>query len=281
VSGRYVDTAEIKAAVQDRALAVIEALGIPWSGNKVHVKCPYPEHGGDTDWRWDDDKGAAFCNCSKGDDIFTVVRKVRGCTFNDAKLYIAEIVAPDLIRERKGGISFKAASLLKPPPDQLWPEAYGLYVGARMGIAPDAVPVPTTGVTAWRSLSYYDPPPKGGNKPVLVGEYPAVIIRLVDKHNGLHSLRIYLAPDGRGKAELGIGPNGKPRAAKKAATVAEGDNSSGRFALFGHEAAPHWLATEGVENAAAAAYAFQKELGEGELAVAALVNAGGLERFEP
>lgn len=53
---RYVTTVEIRQAVQGRELTVLAAVGISWSGTLGHIDCPYSDHGGKTDWRWDDRK---------------------------------------------------------------------------------------------------------------------------------------------------------------------------------------------------------------------------------
>jgi hypothetical protein len=97
-----------------------------------------------------------------------------------------------------------------------------------------------------------------------------------------HAHRIYLAPGGAGKADLGIGPNGRPRDPKKSARVIGDDNTSGRSVLWGDpERAPWLILAEGIETTAAVALAFATEIQAGDAAVASAITAGGVEAFQP
>jgi hypothetical protein len=97
-----------------------------------------------------------------------------------------------------------------------------------------------------------------------------------------HAHRIYLAPDGRGKADLGIGSNKNPRNPKKSAKVIGDDNTAGCAVLWGDpNAAPHLLLFEGIETAAAGVRAFKAELDAGDIVIASAINAGGIEAFQP
>src|SRR4051794_28263247 len=98
----WVRTDDIKRAVSGRELSVLNALGIRWpQDRKTHIDCPYPEHGGTSDWRWDDKKRKAFCTCSKGGGIFDVVAKCDGLDFEAAKIRVAEIIGcHDLIKTK-------------------------------------------------------------------------------------------------------------------------------------------------------------------------------------
>ena len=60
---RFVPTIAIKDAVSRRELEILAAVGINWHGGKKHIDCPYPDHGGKTDWRWDSRNNRAFCTC--------------------------------------------------------------------------------------------------------------------------------------------------------------------------------------------------------------------------
>src|SRR5687768_11780651 len=105
---RYVQTKRIKEAVAGHELAVLEAMGINWSGGCGHIDCPYPDHGGKDDWRWDAKKGCAFCTCigkrpneGSSHSIFDVVSTCKGIDFEAAKIRVAEILGrTDLIQER-------------------------------------------------------------------------------------------------------------------------------------------------------------------------------------
>src|SRR5262245_22311443 len=50
----YVAKREIQEAVRGREPVVLDALGIDWRAGRPHIDCPYPEHGGKRDWRWDE-----------------------------------------------------------------------------------------------------------------------------------------------------------------------------------------------------------------------------------
>jgi hypothetical protein len=114
---RYVTTADIQPAVKGQEVGVLRGLGIDWTGSRGHIDCPYPDHGGKSDWRWDDKKGLAFCTCigkrpgeKKADTIFDVVMNRLGVDFDEAKVYVAELIRrPDLIKT-KGGDKEKAAN---------------------------------------------------------------------------------------------------------------------------------------------------------------------------
>jgi hypothetical protein len=97
-----------------------------------------------------------------------------------------------------------------------------------------------------------------------------------------HAHRIYVAPGGAGKADLGTGPAGRPREPKKSARVAGEAGTAGCAVLWGDPAeAPHLLLAEGIETGAAVALAVAPEIEAGRVAVAAAVSAAGMEAFEP
>ena len=96
----YVDTEEAKSAVAGRERDILAALGIKLPLRRLqHIRCPYGTHPDrHPSWRWDAAKGMAFCTCNHT-DIFGVVRKVRGDSFGDAKLFCVEVIGrSDLIR---------------------------------------------------------------------------------------------------------------------------------------------------------------------------------------
>ncbi len=98
----------------------------------------------------------------------------------------------------------------------------------------------------------------------------------------MHAHRIYVAPGGAGKADLGTGPNGKPRDPKKSAKApVDGASTAGRSVVWGNaEKAPHVIVTEGIETGAAVAHAFRREIEAGEIAVAAAISAGGVAAWQ-
>jgi hypothetical protein len=138
-------------------------------------------------------------------------------------------------------------------------------------------------VVGLKSLGYFDPPPEGSKaKPKVVGNFPCGVFGTVSADGRIHAHRIYLAPEGAGKADLGIGPDGHPRAAKKSAKILDRVSRTGCAVLWGDPSrAPHLLLTEGIETGAAVAVAYRAEIGSHEIAVAAGITASGVEAFQP
>jgi hypothetical protein len=283
---RYVQQAAIKQAVAGHETQILDALNIDWDA-RGHVDCPYPDHGGKADWRWDSKYRKARCTCSKADSIFDVLMKIEGVDFEAAKVRVAEILKrDDLIRTKSEG-KYQAtdpASLLNAPADRRDDSLPIKYLAHRLGVAEDQVPIPSTPIVGLKALGYYDPPAQGSKaKPKLVGEYPCAVFGTVAADGGKHAHRVYVAPDGAGKADLGRGPNGWPRNPKKSARIILGDdNIAGRSVLWGDPArAPHIVLVEGIETAAAVALALKGEIDAGEIAVAAAISAIGVEAFQP
>jgi phage/plasmid primase-like uncharacterized protein len=282
-----VATAAIRAAVKGRETEVLEALGIAWAGGAPHISCPYPDHADENpSWRWDERKGKAYCTCIEGSQsIFDVVMRVEGVEFDPAKLRVAEILGrQDLIKVGDGERhqAMDAASLLRPPPDQRDENVARSYLAYRLDLLPDQVPMPSTPVAGWRSLAYYDPPARRDGQPKLVGHHPCVVFGTRSPDGRRHGHRIYVGPEGAGKAELGRGTNGRPRDPKKSATLKEGQSAASCVVLWGDPAkAPHLILAEGIETAAALALARQAEIAAGEVAVAAALSTGGIRSFQP
>ena len=277
-----VDRDELMTAVSGREPEVLANLGIAWSSKSSHISCPYPDHD-DThpSWRWDDVKRCAFCTCSQGDDIIGVVMKVRGVDFPTALVRMAEIVGRgDLVKGRETKHRGQdTVSLLAPEPDNRDDELPWKYLGHRLGIDPAAVPRPSTRVAGHRELRYYE---QQGDKRIAVREAPCVAFEIVGVDGGQHAHRIYVAPDGKGKADLGAGPNGQPRDAKKLAPLKGKNTVNGYAASWGDPSkAPTLHLAEGVETAAAIAHVFIGEIERGEIAVMAAISAGGIEAFQP
>ena len=77
LSNSYVRTPEIMDAVRGHEQLVFEVLGIDWKPQyrNQHVRCPYPGHGGQNDWRWCEKKAKAICSCTPYHSIVNVVAK--------------------------------------------------------------------------------------------------------------------------------------------------------------------------------------------------------------
>ena len=221
----YVVTRDIKAAVQGRETEVLDALNIDWRRctRSSHISCPYPSHQSNGEnWRWDARKAKAFCSClsdGHADSILDVVMRCEGMDIEGAKVRAAEAInRPDLIKTKgggKGGQRMDATSLLNPPAGSVNVGLPAAYLGHRLGVAPGDVLMPSTAAVGWSALTYWEAPTKPGGKPVDVGQFPAAVFATVAADGGMHGHRIYVAPGGAGKADLGTGPNGKPRDPKK------------------------------------------------------------------
>jgi hypothetical protein len=98
----FAPTGAIRHAVVGRENGILAALGICWTGRSQHINCPYPDHADNHPWwRWDPVKHCAFCTCTKPDSIFDVVCKVKGVTFDAAKVIVAKMIGRlDLLKIR-------------------------------------------------------------------------------------------------------------------------------------------------------------------------------------
>jgi hypothetical protein len=133
----YVATAAIRREVSGRETEILSALGIPWTGGSQHITCPYPTHADkNPSWRWDAVKSRAYCTCTPSDSIFDVIRKVKGVSFEEAKIMAAEIIGrPDLISERNAQPYSRvdAVSLLNPAPKNSDDDLCWRYLAQRLG----------------------------------------------------------------------------------------------------------------------------------------------------
>src|SRR5262249_9564527 len=112
--------------------------------------------------------------------------------------------------------------------------------------------------------------------------FPCAVFGTESVDGRTHAHRIYLAPGGAGKADLGIAPDGHQRQPKKSAKVTDGTGRSGCGVVWGEPSrAPHLLLTEGIETGAAVASAFRAEIEAHEIAVVAAISANGVEAFQP
>ena len=170
-----VSTAAIREAIAGRESLVLDGLGINWRTGRPHITCPYPGHGGAADWRWDVKAAKARCTCAPGDSILDVIMKVEAIDFEAAKVRAAELIGrTDLIRNGNGHYqATDAASLLSAPADRRDDALPLAYLAHRLGVAVDAVPIPSTPIVGLKALGYYDPPPPGSQaKPKLVRRIP-------------------------------------------------------------------------------------------------------------
>lgn len=287
---RYVATKVIRTVVQGREGDVLDALGIAWRNRRgQHIQCPYPDHAdADPSWRWDEARARALCTCiEKSDSIFDVVAKIKSLDFEAAKIRVAELLGrTDLVKLKGDGSGQKTdpAALLAPPADLRDDTLPRRYLAGRLGLAdPDFIPPPATATAGWKALPYFDPPTRKGAKPHLVASPPCAVFKTIAVDGRHHAHRIYLSRDGAGKAELGTLANGKARDPKKSARRPDGaPSSSGCCVVWGDvQTATHTILTEGIENAAAVAYAFTTEISEKSIAVVSAITAGGVEAFMP
>jgi len=281
---RFVTTADIRVAAKGHEVEILDALGIPWRDGRPHIHCPNPDHPDkNPSWRFDERMGRAICSCGSH-SIFDVLMKVEGITFDAAKIRAAEILGrQDLIRVRKHYQRHDPHSLLNPPADNRDDELPFIYLGSRLGIEPADVPRPATPVVGIEALEYFDPPASRRAQPKLVGSWPCAVFGTVAADGRTHAHRMYLSPDGRAKADLGIGPDGKLRDPKKSAKLADGQvSTAGCAVIWGNpERARHLVSLEGVENGTAGAVALRPEIEADEIYVASGITAGGVEAFEP
>jgi len=291
-STHYVKTTDAQGAVRGHEIEIIRACGIDWQpGRRSHTRCPYPHHGGADDWRWDERKAKAFCTCQVGrkpDSVFDIVSKVEGLDFDASKIRCVEIVgAGNLIRQKsgEGGGKFQATdahSLLNAPAERRDDTLPGAYLAYRLGVDASTVPMPSTPTVGLAALTYYDPPKGGKGKPKAVGDFACAVFGTADADGKTHAHRIYVAPAGAGKADLGRQADGTPRDPKKSAKRPEdGESTAGCAVLWGNpKVASSVFITEGIETGAAVAYAFGPEIDRDEVVVAAAINAGGIEAFK-
>lgn len=286
-TGLFVAWNPIKQAVKGHETGVLASLGVSWNTSGSHIHCPYANHEDrNPSWRWDETKAKARCTCiERSHSIFDVVMHIEGIDFDAAKLRVAEFIGrQDLIKTKDGKRyqAMDAVSLLRPSDDQRDEKLTKAYLGYRLDIPPDQVPMPTTPVTAWRSLPYFDPPVSKKAKPKCIAHHPCLIFGTLSSDGRCHAHRIYVALDGQGKAELGTADNGKPRDPKKSATCRPGQSASGCSVLWGDPAkAPHLILVEGIETGTAVAHVHLSEVEAGEVAVAAALSTSGIRSLQP
>jgi hypothetical protein len=210
---------------------------------------------------------------------------MNGVGFEEAKIKVAEMIGrPDLICGRSAQTYSRAdaASLLHPAPENKDDDLGWQYLAHRLGLEPNMVPRPLTKVVGIRQLAYFDAPRQKGEKPLHVGDFPAAVFETIDRNDGRHAHRIYLAFAGLGKAELGHSADGTRRDPKKSARKIGNEKTTGRSVIWGDPSkAETAIICEGIETAAAVAFAVNTEITSGTVMVAACITATGIEAFQP
>ena len=273
---RFVKTSDIYAATEGNEIAVLNAFKVPWkAGQRSHIRCPYPSHGGSSDWRYDEQKKLCFCTCTnKPVKLFSALILVLGenpqddAAFERVKLEVAERMGwTDLIKTRRGsGPSspppppplwhehFKPGKLLNPPDHLRNDDLYFEYMSRRLGVPRDLVPAPATPFVGISSLEYFDQSNGADGKtrkPLC--SLPCLVFGMVN-HNGdlTGAIRIYLDPTGKDKASLGLDSDGNPRRVKP---FTPGTKSGGEIQFGNPKTATVKVCCEGVETGAAVAVA--------------------------
>lgn len=192
---------------------------------------PCPACGGKDRYRWSrkhSDAGLWICNQCSGDkwsNGFTMLMKVRGCTFREAA---------DLVREYFNGVSPKDRVQTARPSQapvldvarnlarmaSIWAASREITPGDPVDLylrrrVPGLDFVPAM-VRYHPGLEYWAPPETLNGRPVLLGKYPSMVAKAFDVHGNFVQLhKTYLTPDGQKaqvpvvkKTERGIGVNG-------------------------------------------------------------------------
>lgn len=293
-SARYVKTGDIKEAIRGRETEIVDSLGIAWRNGGPHIRCPYPNHEDkNPSWRWDDKACRAVCSCTQqGDGAIDVLAKMEGIDFDDAKVRVAEVLGrDDLIKTKRQPVlgeqrypSTTAKSLINPPADKRQDDLARVYLASRLGIPADQMIMPVTEWAGWREFPYFDTKAskKGDSPPLFVGNFACAVFGSRSVDGRQHAHRIYVAPGGEGKAELGKQTNGNPRSVKKAAKVAKDFNPTGCAVIWGSiDTAPAVVICEGIETGAAIAFSIQELITSGNAAVAACIDGNGVASFRP
>jgi len=277
--GAYRDVADFKQAAAPHAERILKSLNVDYAGDAKHVFCPNPNHADSRpSFRFDTRIGSAFCTCDdmNGADLIGLVEALKGCDFRQACDHIAEVAGIEPMRWRTGGQKQSAEALLNPPADNRDDSLVGKYLGYRLGIDPADVIMPTTPVRGIKSLDYFDVSQNGAGKPQKFGAAPCAVFGIVGHDGDQHAMRIWLGQNGQGKADFGEG-----RDVKKLCR-ADGKRIAGFATMFGVcQSAETLILCEGIETAAAVAYAVREKLEAGAVAVAASLSTSGMKAYRP
>ena len=260
---RYVTKADARAAVKGRELEVLQAAGIDWKpGQRGHIDCPYPGHGGSSDWRFDEKTCLCHCTCNARHDVFEALTMLRGetpkamGTFERSKIEAVELLGrTDLIKvsdeqavRKKPFLKtwhhfFDTKRLLNDCPPDLQDDSLAYkYLGARQGVPEGEATVPTSPFAGFRDFEFIE----DGE---VVHRGNCVVFFMVDPDINADEVTggilIYLSEDGTQKADLGLDRDGNPRKVKRMTT----GTKAGGAVLFGDpKTATRQASCEGVET---------------------------------
>src|SRR4051794_10012040 len=268
---RYVKTADARAAVKGHEISIIQKSGVNWkTGQRAHITCPYPGHGGSGDWRFYESKGLCFCSIfclPKPSGGFDHLSKMRGDdpqgreAFERSKIEAMEMIGrTDLIREgsdettgRKQRLKtwhegFKTELLLNPPAHLRDDSLVLTYLASRQKVSVSDAAVPSTPYAGIRELEYIED-----------GEVIAVLRCIVfamvnDTNKVTGAIRIYLSDDGTAKADLRY-PDETRRPIKP---MTRGSRVGGAVLFGNRKVAIRQASCEGIENGSAIALAAQR-----------------------
>jgi hypothetical protein len=175
-----------------------------------------------------------------------------------------------------------AASLLRPPADQRDDHLPRAYLAHRLEVTSESVPIPSTQVAGWRSLAYYDPPPKKGGEPPYRRPLPL---------RGVWYARArWAAPCASDLCRAGWRRQGRAGqsvqwSAARSEEVGPAQGGSERCRMrrlvwrsnSGTAPGPR----RGHRDTAAVALGHRRELETGELVVAAALSTAGIRSFQP
>jgi Virulence-associated protein E len=118
--------------VAGRQESILAALGIKWPpAHGTHINCPFADHvDKDPSWRWDRQKERWFCTCTpQGGSVFDAVMRMRGCTFQEASEFAAEVLG-EKPRQKRQAAPVPALLSLRHIETKLLPSGVWVYHNA-------------------------------------------------------------------------------------------------------------------------------------------------------
>ena len=273
------DDEALRGALDGREGDILEQIGIAWREGRPHIKCRLPGHKDDNpSFRWDPEKRRAFCTCDEHAlSVFDIVMKIKGESFPEAKVRIAQLLGRSDLIVTTGG-KHDVRWHLNPPASERDESLPRDYLAYRLAVTPTEVLLPTTRAVGWTKLGYYERGAEREGHSEKVGDYPCCVFSIVDPDGHVGGFRIYVAPGGQGKAELPRHANGKKRDPKKA-LPREDKALPGHCVLWGNASAAHrMIVCEGIETGAAIATSHREEIAAGSTCVAAAISSPWLKR---
>src|SRR5579859_1078850 len=190
-------------------------------------------------------------------------------------------VSQSPVEKKKRFQTTDPVALLMPPAEFSADQLPAAFLAHQLGIDVDQVVMPDTPTAGWTEMAYFDPPSGQEPRPTLLGDYPCAIFATADSSGQRHGLRIYVAPDGNGYADLGQGREGIPRSAVKLAKKRVGERVAGFGVVWGRQAtAKHFVLCAGVDSGAAIAYALKDRLST-DWAVIACMDSDSMDAWVP